>query len=422
MIVRQKLHRYMAALSAALIIANPALCLAVTGRSVAIGPLMDGDSDEASREISREIADALKAVSTHHVVDSDLAADVASYQGPAAASSPDAAALISAAKDHYFNFRYDAATQSLERAILLLNAERGSSDANAQLMDAYISRALIANSRGKRDAAREALQKAMEINPMLRIAADLYPPSMVSLFDELSASRAGMASGSLLVKSVPEGADVLINGIAQGKAPLALDRLPAGRYSLTLKASRYAPTEKGVVIVAGRQTQVKLKLKWARGKEGLRGQGVDEASAAVREGARLADELKVERYVLIDADAAGKGALDVTARTIDRTLRAGARPLRIEGLTQAARSEMLAELMKGIAGQIDLDMASDPAGSIYPAGEADAAVLAKRKKPLTRQPLFWGAIGAAAVGAIIGGVLASMSGGPSTGSIKVSFK
>ena len=416
-------QRSMAILSAALVMAQPALCSAGAQRSVAVQAIADDDSDDASREIAREISDALRASTSHHIVDSDLAAGVAAYQEPSAASLPDAAVLISAAKDHYFNFRYDDANQSLERAITLLKADGGAADANALLLDAYVSKALIANSRGKKTPAREALDRAMQINPMLRMTADDYPPSMISLYEEVRASRAGLPAGSLFVRSIPEGAEVFLNGISQGISPLALEGLPAGNYSLALRANRYARVERSVAIAAGIRTQVKQRLKWAKeGNDPDDGAAHGEASAAVRDGIRIADALKIERAVLIDADAAGEGSWDVTARTIDRTLRAGSRPLRIEGLGADERSAALAKLVKGISGQIDLDMARDPAASIYPQGEADAIVLAKRKKPLARRPLFWGAVGVAAAGAIVGGILAAMSGGAKTGEIKVTFK
>ncbi|MBN1282869.1 MAG: PEGA domain-containing protein [Proteobacteria bacterium] len=424
MVIRSRTFRSLAALASALMVMMPALSPAAqAARSVAVQPVADGDSDEASREIAAEIGDALKATTPHHVIDSKLAAEVSSYQGALPQPFPEAAALVSAAKEHYFNFKYDDANRSLERAISMLAPYSAAAGVAPLILEAHIIRAMVANSRAKKDAATSALNDALAVDPLLTLAAADYPPSLVSLLDDLRSAAGRADTGSIAVVSVPEGADVLINGISRGRAPLELEGLPAGTYSLAVLANRYAAFEKSVAVEPGGRAEVKARLRWAKGKAGSdRASRAADGAAAVREGVRMADALSADRVVLIDADSGAGGRMDVIARTVDRDLKAGAAPVMVRGVDPDSHSGLIAELVKGIAGQVDLDLASDPRAFVDPIGEADAKILAKRKKPLTRQPLFWGAIGAAAAGAIVGGILAAMGGGSSTGDIRVNFR
>jgi len=419
--------KFLAAFLAFIIFAQPAVSFGGQDvRSVAVQPVMDGDSDERSRELAAALGDALRISTPHHVVASDVAANIVGYraEGEAPGSQySEAASLIAEAKEHYFNFRYKDAEGALADAVSILESASDPYEGAPLLLDAYLSSALIANSKREKNAAREALGRALELNPLLELNREDYPPSFVALMGEVRAPLNSAPKGSLFVRSLPDGAEVRVNGIDHGVAPLTLEGLPVGSYSVVIAANRYAPKQQSVTVAAGERTDVKAKLRWSKRKRRSGGsREATDAAKTVREGVRIAGLLKVDKVILVDADLSGEGSMDVTARTVDRALRAGQRPLVVKGVNSEQRERQLAEMVAGLADEIEVDVAEHPTGTIDPFGEGDPLLLGRRRKPLVKQPLFWGGVGAVAIGAIVGGIIASMSGGSDTGSIKVSFK
>jgi hypothetical protein len=62
-------------------------------------------------------------------------------------------------------------------------------------------------------------------------------------------------SGSLLVRSTPAGAEVLVNGVRRGVTPLVLRDLPMGTHTVVLTRSGYARAEHRVVITDARPSR-----------------------------------------------------------------------------------------------------------------------------------------------------------------------
>ncbi len=67
----------------------------------------------------------------------------------------------------------------------------------------------------------------------------------------MAAAIAGGKMGILTVSSVPDGADVLIDGIVVGKTPLVEYRLSAGQHTVFLRKSGYQEAENNVAVKAG---------------------------------------------------------------------------------------------------------------------------------------------------------------------------
>ncbi len=61
-------------------------------------------------------------------------------------------------------------------------------------------------------------------------------------------------TGSLLIRSTPADADVLVNGKPGGKTPLALRDLALGSYTIRVAREGYAPEERTLQITAQRPT------------------------------------------------------------------------------------------------------------------------------------------------------------------------
>jgi hypothetical protein len=68
------------------------------------------------------------------------------------------------------------------------------------------------------------------------------------------------ATGSLTVRSVPEGARIAIDGIDNGTAPVLIADWPAGNYSAELKKAGYIDTFGTVSILAGKNGTAVITL------------------------------------------------------------------------------------------------------------------------------------------------------------------
>jgi hypothetical protein len=384
--------------------------------SAAILPRMDGDMDGESRDLADALSDLMRLMTDHHIVDGTKARQIAEYEsGLPAAGSGEIQSLIARAKESHFAFKRKAAERDIDRAVLLLAGKPLDREMGPVALDAYLSKAMIAGDDAGID---EGLRRALSIDPLLDLSGKDYPPS---LKEKLAALRAEMGEGNdgvLSVKSRPAAAEVYLNGIMQGVTPIELDGLPAGEYSLVVAANRYAPEERMVSVLPERTVKVKSKLKWAKDSKARGGA----AESGVRGALDMADALKVDRVVMVDADAGAEGSLAISAQVVDRGLRTGLKPLVLPEVLPEFKHNQVAEMANMIVDQLGSDPLENPTEMIDPIGEGDPIVLGKRKKPLVKQPLFWGIVGTLVAGAIAGGIAASMSGGPGKGELKVSFK
>lgn len=404
-----------------------------TSLAIAVVPVSDSDSDADSKDVAQAIGSSLGLVSPYHIVDSKLTARVVEYYEKAAAISPptnttEADDALARAKEYYFGFRYDDAERELSRAIGLLEARRTEMGiVGPKLVDAYISRAVIAKSKNDMKAVHQSLAQALRINPKLDLTALEYPPSLIAIFDEEKKALNSGAQGSISIVAEPKAADVYLNGVLHGVTPLDISELPAGSYAVKIAANKYNPMERTVQVTAGGTTKIREKLKWTTAKtsRGQKGPTQGEAAAEVGEGLRIADLINADKVVLIDVDGAG-GAEKISARMVDRNFRASHRPLVLKMKMGEERSSGLAELAQGLADEAMTDLASDPARRIDPKGIGDPVLLGKRKRQFVGSPLFWGLIGGLAAGALGGGLAAAFTGGggssPTAGNVRVEFK
>jgi hypothetical protein len=393
--------------------------VAAATSSAAILPRMDGDMDGESRDLADALSDLMRLMTDHHIVDGAKARQIAEYEGDVpAAGSGEIHSLIARAKENHFAFKRKAAQRDIDRAILLLVGKLLDREMGPVALDAYLSKAMIAISGGDDASAGEGLGRALAIDPLLDLSGKDYPPSLKEKLDAIKAERDAGNYGVLSVKSRPAAAEVYLNGIMQGVTPVELEGLPTGEYSLVVAANRYAPDERMVSVLPDRTVKVKSKLKWAKDSKASDG-GAD---SSVRGALDMADALKVDRVVMVDADTGSDGSLAISAQVVDRALRTGLKPLVLPEVMPEYKHDQVAEMANMIVDQLGADPLENPTEMIDPIGEGDPIVLGKRKKPLVKQPLFWGIVGTLVAGAIAGGIAASMSGGPGKGDLKVSFK
>jgi hypothetical protein len=67
-------------------------------------------------------------------------------------------------------------------------------------------------------------------------------------------------AGTLVVRSVPAGADVVVDGILQGTSPVELTGVPEGPHTVVLSLPGYSNSTSPVTIVKGESTTVNIAL------------------------------------------------------------------------------------------------------------------------------------------------------------------
>ncbi len=394
-------------------------------QSILVAPVTDGDMDDRSAEIASAISDALRLDPSQHVLDSALAAKVVGYHAKPdkpEGGAEDAAASLSRAKEAYFAFRYDEARRELDRAIEGFEAEpQRISYSGAGLLDAHVTRAMIARSAGDDELARLSISRALAVDPNLELFQGEYPPRLIAL---LAAERARLSArgvGELTVSTKPEAAKVRINGVPKGQAPLALT-LPAGRYRLLIEANRYSSVEREIEVNPGGTAEVKENLKWVRNSAGSPAEKVpSDDEGLFGEGMRLANIMKADKVVLVGADGSDAG-WKLKARMVDGVLKLGQPPIAAE-FEGAISPESLAGLTAKLSRQAGADLIADLARGADIKGSADPALLSKRKRPLKKNPVFWAIVGTALAGALVGGLAAAFSGASGDrGGVKVRFR
>lgn len=160
-------------------------------------------------------------------------------------------------------------------------------------------------------------------------------PRRVQPARQASRPAAAVATGRLLVRSSPGGAEVFVNGERRGVTPLALRDLPFGAYTVRVVRAGFTPVEQRVAIDAGRPAR-SLELALTRG--GASGATAAAPAEPAAPGSLLVESRPAGARVFVDGADIG-----VTPVTVPR-LPAGPHAVRIErpgyvSITTSARIE-----------------------------------------------------------------------------------
>ncbi|MEE8409748.1 MAG: PEGA domain-containing protein, partial [Myxococcota bacterium] len=163
--------------------------------------------------------------------------------------------LLRQGEDLYMGSEYAPAAASLaESAVLYTNAlARLSAEDISRLYRAHLLAGLAWIEAGQRDQAKAAFKKLLTIRPDLEPDPELMPPHGRVVFREALSEIRATGLRSLVIRTDPEGAEVLIDGLARGKTPITLTGLPVGTHGLRLVLAGYQTVEADVVLPATEQ-------------------------------------------------------------------------------------------------------------------------------------------------------------------------
>lgn len=245
------------------------------------------------------------------------------------------------------------------------------------------------------------IRRALVIDPDLD--ATTFPPSFAERVDE--ARRALPPRVVLTVRVSPASAVTRVDGRTVTAGAIAV--LP-GRHQVVVNGPGLRQALR--IIDAKGDTTVRLALPAAIAPELERALG-----AAIWEGKpwpagldALAADAGLDRVVVVSARAVAKGAPEARAVLWSR---GAAKPSAVSasyamdaGGTSAALAEWCAGALEGKSGAAPKDAVTK------------APSPPRRGTPLTKKPLFWGAVGAGVLVLAAGGAVAATSGGGSGGS------
>jgi hypothetical protein len=147
-----------------------------------------------------------------------------------------ARARIRRAESLFRELEDDRALDLLTRSITELTAVHQEADAVALLAQSHLLSGAIFMARGRRDAARSRLRRALDLDPELAPSPARFSPRVLAELAALRATEDARARGRLEVEvDLPE-ATVFIDGRPRGRAPLRLDDVPVGRHLLRVSA------------------------------------------------------------------------------------------------------------------------------------------------------------------------------------------
>lgn len=319
-------------------------------------------------------------------------------------------------KKAYFELQLSEADKLLSEL-----ASKGPSDI---AVDVHLILGLTRFAQGNEKGAREAFQEALRLYPERELDAHYFPPKVIRFFGKVK-SNFQSEMGHLEIKATPVGADVFINGVRRGVAPLALE-IPVGNHHVRIHASHYQTVVRDIQIEENGRALIEETLFWKVQEKSSQFLGVSEQEVGgsdrlAKLTSALGMEIGASKVLLVSCQKA-EGKEMVETRVVDVSLRTSYKTEAHDVFELETRSaEIAAEISDKMVHQITKDLKGDPGRYGENRFEGDIILIGHKQKPFYKQPVFWIVIGAAGVG---GGVAAALIGSSSasTGTLGIVFQ
>ncbi len=227
----------------------------------------------ATLAIPRDSASAQQAVVTDFLVRQSFQRNprynVLDLEGFLSSEAPPAARnqvvsgleKLARGRQMYDAFELEPAVATLTEAVLAF--ERGAGA--LALMEPYVlalqylgaTHALKAN----RKAARSAFARALIVDRRATLEGGGFPPTVMELYEAAREDVGAAPLATLSIYANPAAAEVYVDGVFRGSAPLTVDRLPAGRHMVRVYRSGYHGYGKVVELIEGSEETVQAALK-----------------------------------------------------------------------------------------------------------------------------------------------------------------
>lgn len=167
----------------------------------------------------------------------------------------------------------DARVRTLRSSILFIS--------RAQLADAMTLRALCKCQMGKASDCRDDMTTVLTFRPQMAYDLERYPRQYSQLFDSVRRELSHFKTrGSVLIASVPNGAEAFLDGHSLGTTPARAEGLVPGLHFITVLAAGYRRAALPVLVRTDYQVQKTILLEQNRAHPRWNGQPVARATAA----------------------------------------------------------------------------------------------------------------------------------------------
>lgn len=176
------------------------------------------------------------------------------------ASLDEAQAVLRRAEDRFRELDDETALTLIAASTTRLASIQQTKEAVFVLAQAHLLAAAIFLARNRVDAARQRLQRALDLDREITPPRDRFAPEVLFELAALRASETTRPVGRLVVVSPTAVADVFIDGRLLGRTPLELDTISAGRHLLRLSARGFRSHGETVEISAAGNHRVEAHL------------------------------------------------------------------------------------------------------------------------------------------------------------------
>lgn len=323
----------------------------------------------------------------------------------------DARIVLDRAEEKFRELDDEEALNLIARATTQLSAVHHAAGAIEQLSRAHLLAGAIYLARGRADAARQRLQRALDLDPGLSPPRDRFSPEVLAEIAGVRASQTTRATGRLIVRSGSIRASVFIDGHRAGETPLELDAVGTGNHLLRVYAAGHSSAISSIQLGPNEEELVEVTLLG------------DPEQALIESLRSRAGSVELEAMKLFAQRASAERTLLATVELADETTASGTATIAVTldlERTGTAIAKTIAAQDVGAALDRALACAHEQrardrlAPSLIGRAEARTTPLAPVPPPTTLadQPWFWGAVFVATLAAASAFVIARSAGGP----------
>ncbi|NMB76584.1 MAG: PEGA domain-containing protein [Myxococcales bacterium] len=181
-----------------------------------------------------------------------------------------AQAMLQKGKEQYDNLELDAAVDELQKVLSEIDRAIPRMGEGREYVDAllYLGAAYILS--GDNERATESFRLVSMYDRRRSLDPKLFPPSIIELYSKVKDEVGTAPVGTLLVRSNPPGAEVYLNGVYKGIAPVQLVKVPEGKHFLRLEKDGFRPWGQKVEFFATHEESVEASLQPVSGAEAFK--------------------------------------------------------------------------------------------------------------------------------------------------------
>ena len=394
-------------------------------KTMVIQSVQGAAQNEAAEKTAEVLRQKLVHMPSLYLVDPKKVEEVLSYYQNyllhgGSSEVEEAKDLLAKAMSLYFQFAYSEALSELNRAIQIFDAHPKEAYNEGQIyLDSWVTLALVHSALGQKEESLRDFEKVLQINPFYRLDEKSFAPSLHKLFAEAKSNLEKSPAAVLEVTTDPKVAEIYINGIYQGVSPQLFSAIPAGNYTVVLKANNYETVQRSVELKPGQKTKFSGKLVWNVAPKKQTLNDLATAKRQTEEGLRVAELLKADKVLMVQVDSK-----NIALRLVDRQYRTSHTPIFI-GLNEPS-ADLEKNLEQGarlVYAQTQMNLLKNPSAKVDEGLTGDPILLGHRSKKISKGVLF-GGLGVLGVGGLVAGILSATGGSdaPKTGSLALSFK